>query len=92
MTKPWIERTREEDEAEARRKRIERIDYELSTPGYRLELEEQIAAEKARMQSQMGSVDTIETALYAHEKHVPSRRMLRWEARRGLRNEEEFYS
>lgn len=83
--KPWVHRNRAEDLAHEHRQLEERIDYELSSPGYLAELTELVEAEKART---VPYRETMDSALgYAPTK--PSRSMLPWEARRGLRNEEE---
>lgn len=83
-TRPWHLRSKSEDLAHEHRQLEERIDYELSSTGYLAELTELVEAEKARTAPYR---ETMDSALYAPTK--PSRSMLPWETRRGLRNEEE---
>jgi hypothetical protein len=90
MTRPWLERTKEEDIEEARRQERERIDAFLNHPSYQAEAMEMGDAQRAR--NNPNRPETIDTALYGKEVHAPSRRMLRCEQRRGLRQEEDYFS
>ncbi len=92
-TKRWIDRTGDEDRAEAIRQHNAKADAMFSSPAYLAELDERVEAEQAKLQAQTEPVDGLEAALYDREALTPANVRYGSRARRrGMRNTEEDYA
>ncbi len=83
--KRWVDRTGEEDKAEALRKRAEEAEAYFSDPRTIQEYREMDKAPRTM------PVETLESALYGHERlPAPNVRYGKRQRLRGFRNEEEY--